>query len=260
MINSASNSLAVERLDRIRELLKAHPAVRVEELCAELHVSPATVRRDLNVLHRHGQLRKVHGGAVSIEGRLAEPIFDDKAAEAAPQKRAIAQAALAHIKPNDCIYLDGGSTVLSLAELLATMHPLTVVTNSLRVAMALASASPRIILIGGDLRRLSQTFVGPLTQPMIDQLHVDKAFMGTLGLSLEEGMTTTDPAEAFTKRLVMQRATQVFLLADSRKFGKVAFAQVGSLQQVDMLITDEHLDDHIERQLKRLGVELIKAA
>ncbi|MCE9612961.1 MAG: DeoR/GlpR family DNA-binding transcription regulator [Lentisphaerae bacterium] len=259
MITSETTSLPAERFKRILDAVKTRRAVRVDDLCAELGVSAATIRRDLVELDRSGQLRKVHGGAVSLEGRLEEPIFDDKAAEAAAEKRAIATVARTYIQPNDCIYLDGGSTILALAEKLVDMHPLTVVTNSLRVATALASGSPRIMLVGGELRRLSQTFVGPLTQPMIEHVHVDKAFMGTLGLTLEDGMTTTDPAEAFTKRLIMQRASQVFLLADSRKFGKVAFAHAGSLQELDIIITDSKLDTHLERELMRQGLELIKA-
>lgn len=253
-----SHALAAERQARILALLQTQRAVRVDDLCTSLGVSPATARRDLGELSAQGRIRKVHGGAIPLAGHLAEPLFADKAMDASAAKLAIAKAARAMIEPNDCIYLDGGSTVLALAELLTDAQPLTVVTNSLRVAMALASAGPRLILVGGDLRKLSQTFVGPLTQPLIEQLHVDKTFMGTLGLSMEAGMTTTDPAEAFTKRLVMQRAAQVVLLADSTKFGKVAFAQVGPWKQIDTLITDAGLSREDERRIAKLGVTVIK--
>jgi DeoR family fructose operon transcriptional repressor len=260
MITEETTGLAAERAAAIRGIVQSRGGVRVDELCEEFHVSPATIRRDLTELDRRGYLRKVHGGAVAIDGRLSEPRFEDKAAVAAPEKQAIAEAAAQYVQANDCIYLDGGSTVLALALLLVNVHPLTVVTNSLRVAGALSAGSPKLILIGGELRRLSQTFVGPLTQPSIDQVHVDRAFMGTIGMSLDDGMTTTDPAEAFTKRLIMDHATQVFLLADSSKFGKVAFASAGSLQAIDVLITDSGIDTHFERQLNRRGLDIIKAA
>ena len=259
MIFTDTTTLAPQRFDQILDLVKARRAIRVEELCGELSVSAATIRRDLTELDRRGYLRKVHGGAVTLAGGLAEAVFDDKTAEAAPEKLAIAHAARRFIQPNDCIFLDGGSTVLALAHLLTDVHPLTVVTNSLRVAMTLSQANPRLILVGGDLRRLSQTFVGPLTQSIIEQLHVDRAFMGTIGLTVTEGATTTDTAEAFTKRLVIQHATQVVLLADSSKFGKVAFAHAGNLDQFDILITDSKLESATERQFNRQGLELIKA-
>ena len=101
------------------------------------------------------------------------------------EKRRIAEAALEFIEPGDTIYLDGGSTVLELARLLRERTNLTVVTNSLHAAHELAGRGPRLIVIGGELRRLSQTLVGPLTRLVLQELHLDKAFMGTIGFALE---------------------------------------------------------------------------
>src|SRR5579859_628788 len=208
-----AKALAPERWESLRTLIRERGVIRLEDLCRELGVSPATVRRDLDQLERRGSIRRVHGGAVSVETRLEEPLFDDKTSIAAREKRRISEAALAYIEPGDTIYLDGGSTVLELARLLRERSNLTVVTNSLRAAHELAGRGPRLILIGGELRRLSQTLVGPLTRCILQELHVDKAFMGTIGLALKEGLTTTDPSEAFTKEFVMGRARQVILLA-----------------------------------------------
>ena len=157
------------------------------------------MRRDLDQLERSGAIRRVHGGAVSVESRLEEPVFDDKTSLAAREKRRIAEAALTFVEPGDTIYLDGGSTVLELARLLRERTNLTVVTNSLHAALELAGRGPRLIVIGGELRRLSQTMVGPLTRLVLHELHLDKAFMGTIGFTLNEGLTTTDPSEAYTK-------------------------------------------------------------
>lgn len=254
-----TTSLAPERLERIRGILKDRHVIRVDELSSELGVSTATVRRDLTELDRVGHVRKVHGGAVGLEGRLDEPLFDDKASIAAHEKQAIARYALTTIQPNDSVYLDGGSTVLALAHLLVSRAALTVVTNSLRVASALSGAGPRVLLVGGELRRLSQTFVGPLTEPLFERLHFDKAFMGTMGLSFEDGLTTTDPAEAFTKKLVMKHAEHVFLLADNSKMGKVAFAHAGDVRELDMLITDSGISPPLKRKFKQCDVNVVVA-
>jgi DeoR/GlpR family transcriptional regulator of sugar metabolism len=235
---AASSDLAAQRAERIRQVLRERGVARVGDLCRELRVSAATVRRDLAALDRGGQVRRVHGGAMIAELSPEEPLFDDKAAIAADEKRKIAEAARKLIGPEDTVFLDGGSTVLALARLLAKMDRLTVVTNSLRVAAAFAGGGPRMILVGGEFRRLSQTFVGALTKPLIDVLRVDKAFMGAIGLSGEEGLTTTDPREAETKGLVMSHAQQVILMVDSRKIGKVSFVRFGSLEDVDVVITD----------------------
>lgn len=149
--------------------------------------------------------------------------------------------------------------MLELARLLADHANLTVVTNSLRAALELAGRGPRLILVGGELRRLSQTVVGPLTRLVLQELHLDKAFMGTIGLATKEGMTTTDPSEAFTKELVMRQARQVILLADSSKAGKVAFARAGSLDEVDVLITDAKVDRQFAKELAEKKIKLVKA-
>jgi DeoR/GlpR family transcriptional regulator of sugar metabolism len=259
MSHSEPRDLAPQRLDHLRELIRQTGVIRVEVLCRQLGVSPATVRRDLDHLEQAGAIRRVHGGAVSTESRLDEPLFDTKTSVAVPEKRRIAEAALAFVEDGDTIYLDGGSTVLELARLVRERTNLTVVTNSLRAAHELAGHGPRLILIGGEFRRLSQTVVGPLTRQVLQELHLDKAFMGTIGVSVAEGMTTTDPGEAFTKELVIRQARQVILLADSSKAGKVAFARAGSLDEVDVLITDRKVDRQFARALAEKHIKLVKA-
>jgi DeoR family transcriptional regulator, fructose operon transcriptional repressor len=251
--------LAPKRLERLRRIFNQNQVVRMDELTAQLGVSTATIRRDLDKLESLGEIRRVHGGAVSTESRLEEPLFDDKTSVAAKEKHRIARAALKCIQPNDIIFLDGGSTVLELARLVRDRSNVTVVTNSLRAAIELAGRGPRLILIGGELRRLSQTTVGPLTRFTIQQLHVDKAFMGTIGLSLEEGLTTTDPSEAYTKGLVMEHARDVILLADSSKARKVSFTRSGQLEKLRVLITDKLIDRKFAGDLRKRGVEVVRA-
>jgi DeoR/GlpR family transcriptional regulator of sugar metabolism len=232
--------------------------VGIGELSREVKVSQATVRRDLNHLQSLGEVQRVHGGVVCIESRLEEPLFDDKTSIRAKEKRQIAEAALMYIQPGQTIYLDGGSTVLELARLIRDRSHLTVVTNSLRALLELAGRGPNLIFVGGELRRLSQTMVGPLTRLTLEQLNLDKAFMGTIGLSIKEGLTTTDLAEAYTKDLVMQQAREVVLLADSSKVNKVSFVQAGRLENVGMLITDRLTDREFTRELRRQNVEVIQ--
>jgi DeoR family transcriptional regulator, fructose operon transcriptional repressor len=259
MTQITSKDLAPQRLDSLRDLIRQSGAIRLDDLCRQLKVSPATVRRDLDQLERAGAIRRVHGGAVSVESRLDEPLFDDKTSRASREKQRIAEAALEFVENGETIYLDGGSTVLALARLLRERTNLTVVTNSLRAASELAGRGPRLIVIGGELRRLSQTLVGPLTRLTLHELHLDKAFMGTIGVAVKEGMTTTDPGEAYTKELVMGQARQVILLADSSKAGKVSFSRAGRLEEIDVLITDAHVEKTFAKELTQRNIKLIKA-
>lgn len=256
MMNS-SKDLAPARQARLREIIRKTGVARVDDICLELKASPATVRRDLEVLEQQGQLRRVHGGAVSTESRLEEPHFDDKTALAAREKSLISEYAAGLIKDGDTVYLDGGSTVLQLARLLVNRTEITVVTNSLRAAIELSGRGPRLILIGGELRRLSETMVGTLTPGLLDQLHFDIAFMGTMGFSPEEGLTTSDPAEAFTKRAAMKRARKVVLIADSGKVGQTSFAKAGNAADVHVFITDKKLKPETARQFRKLNVQVV---
>jgi DeoR/GlpR family transcriptional regulator of sugar metabolism len=248
--------LAAGRMEKIGQILRQRHIARVNELCDQLGASPASIRRDLVDMERRGLLQRVHGGAMFTDHHAGEPLFDDKAAIATKEKQRIADAAFKFIKPNDSIYLDGGSTVLALARLLMDMTKLTVVTNSLRVAGLFAAGGPKMILVGGEFRRLSQTFVGSLTKPLIDNLHLDAAFMGTIGLTDSE-ITTTDPAEAYTKDLVMRRARQAILLADHSKIGKASFVKAGTLEDLDVLITDSRAHRKDVQQFRKKGIKVV---
>jgi DeoR/GlpR family transcriptional regulator of sugar metabolism len=250
--------LSPEREQRILELLREAHVVSVVDLSRALEVSAATVRRDLQSMHERKLLQRVRGGAARRPVMRTEPLFQDKEGLNTQAKKAIARAALALIEDHDRIYLDGGSTVLMLARLLDERKDLTVVTNSLMAAGELMSTSHRLVLVGGEFRPLSRTLVGPLTASVIHSIHVDKAFMGTIGFTLEDGMTTTDPQEAFTKARIMERAHQVILLADGSKLGVASFARSGAADDVDVLIT-EAVDPRFRDDLEASGIEVISA-
>lgn len=252
-------AFAPERRERVKQIVRSRHAVRVEDLKVELGVSTATIRRDLDELEGTGALRRVHGGAVSLDVRPIEARFDAKAARHAQEKRRIAVAAAALVEPESTIYLDAGSTCLELARLLTERDDVTVVTNSLPAIVELAGRGPRLVVIGGELRPLSQAIVGPLSTPLLDELYVDRAFMGTFSLSLDAGLTTTDPAEAFTKERALTRAREVVLLVDSTKLGTRSFAHAGRLDQVHIIVTDAALDEEAATTFDEAGVRVVVA-
>lgn len=250
--------LTAEREQKILDLLGQGNVLPVARLAAALGVSEATVRRDLQSLHERRLLQRVRGGASLKNLTRAEPLFKDKETLNSAAKEAIAAKALDRIEDHDVLYLDGGSTLLMLARRLEARKDLTVVTNSLMAAAVLMTQPHKLILVGGEFRAISRTLVGPLTGSVIHSLHVTKAFMGTIGFTLEDGMTTTDAGEAFTKEQIMQRADQVILLADSSKLGMASFARSGSVEDIDVLITDAVGAD-FRSALEERGVEVVLA-
>lgn len=228
----------------------------IVELSQDLGVSEATIRRDLKSLEDQGKIRRVHGGAVISKFPRVEPAFSMKASLNTVEKREIAEIAASYINDNDTIFLDGGSTVLGLVKALGSFNNLTIVTNSLTAAAELMESQHRLIIVGGELRPISRTMVGPLTEKIISTLHIDKAFMGTIGFTVEDGMSTTDPNEAYTKELIMKRAGKVILLADSGKLENPSLVISGSPEHVDVLITDNGISDRLIAKLKKKKIEV----
>ena len=233
--------------------------VSVGEIARELDVSEATARRCLQSMDERNLLRRVHGGATLPSfGPRAEPVFQDKEAQHREAKEAIADAAVGLLSDHQCIYLDGGSTVLLLARRLHRFEDLTVVTNSLMAAAELMTTCHRLILVGGEFRALSRTLVGSLTASVIESIHVDTAFMGTIGFTVTDGMSTTNPAEAYTKAQIMRRADRVVLLADSSKLGHSSFARSGGTEDVHTLVS-EQIPDGMAERLRERGVRVVVA-
>ena len=120
----------------------------------------------------------------------------------------------------------------------------------------LADSGPRVIFTGGEFCRISQTMVGPLSSAILENIRVDKAFMGTMGFCLKNGITTTDPNEAYIKRVVAENAGQVILMADSSKAEKVSFARVSDWDQVDILISDNDIPKDFTKTLRKRGIKV----
>ena len=229
----------------------------ITELSAKLNVSEATVRRDLQSLEEQGKARRVHGGAVRVQFPRTEPIFTKKATFHATEKDQIAELALQMIDDDDSIFLDGGSTVLTLARKLKERKNLTIVTNSLMAAAELMESQHRLILLGGEFRALSRTLVVPLTAQIVNSLNINKAFMGTIGFVPESGISTTDPNEAYTKELIMRKAGKVIVLVDSSKIGVPSFASSGSIDDIDAIVTDCNVSEEDVKVLNEHDVEVI---
>lgn len=230
----------------------------ISELGAELGVSEATVRRDLEQLETKGVLRRVHGGAELVSSfRVQEPVYEEKASLNASEKSRIAELAANYIEDSDTIFLDGGSTVLELAKNLPRKKDLTVVTNSLMAAFELMEKECRLVLVGGEFRKLSRTLVGPLTGKILENLRINKAFLGTLGFDPEEGLSTTSINEAYTKELVMRQSEHVIVLADSSKIGCSSFVRNGALEDIDILVTDGKIPPGALNILKDHNIEVV---
>lgn len=241
---SGNLQLAPQRQRQILAALRRQGAARVNELAAALQVSDMTVRRDLTVLAAKGLLAKVHGGAISLErSRAVEPTFAEKLGGNLAAKRAIARLAAHLVMPGQAVGLSGGTTTWLLAQALAGVRDLTVVTNSLPAADVLhdPSRADRAVVLAGGVRTPSEALVGPVAVRTLEGLHVDTLFLGVYGLDADAALTTPSMLEAQTNAAFVAAAGRVVVLADHSKWGLVGLARITGWDRVHVLVTDAAL-------------------
>jgi DeoR family transcriptional regulator, fructose operon transcriptional repressor len=237
---------AEERQQLIATRAHHEGRVSVAALAAELDVAGETIRRDLEALDRAGVLRRVHGGAVPTDRlQLVETGVDERQAERAAQKERIARSGLAQLPTGSgSIVLDAGTTTGRLAELLPTGGDLSVVTNSVSSAATVAARSrTSVYLLGGRIRGVTQATVGAEALRVLARTRVDVAFLGTNGITGAYGCSTPDPDEAAVKQSMVAAARRVVVLADSSKLGQEHLVAFATLQEVDVLVTDDGITD-----------------
>ena len=234
---------AEERKKMILDLLKENKKLLVPELCSHFAVSPATIRNDLRELESEGLLKRTHGGALSNNKAGYEPDSYQKGVRCLEEKQAIARFAAGLVEDGDTIAVDTGTTTLEFVKLLREKKNLTVVTNDIAISRYLEDyCDANIILAGGIIRKNFHCTVGSIALQSLEELYVDKAFMGTNGLTVEKGLTTPDINQAQVKKAIIRIASETIVLCDSSKIGGFAFAQVIPVTQIDRIITDNGID------------------
>jgi DeoR family fructose operon transcriptional repressor len=226
-------------------------------LATALNVSEGTVRNDLNALEEEALLIRVHGGAVlNQQGQFQNNSFLRRFQQNAAAKLAIAREAAVLVNDGDSILLDASSTALYFARALAARHRLRVVTNGFEVARELAHNSTNtVILIGGVVNNESSSVTGLLSEHIIEELHIQKAFLSCSGFSLERGMTEVHLAEAQLKRKVIESSQQLFALVDSTKFGKEDLTSFARPERISCLFTDIHVSSDWAERLEQAGIK-----
>jgi DeoR family L-fucose operon activator len=250
--------LVAERYEMIVGLVNERGSIRVSELSELCQVTEETIRRDLDRLEQAGRLRRSHGGAVSVKDNQQPEIpYSEREITYAEEKKRIAQEAIKRIGLKDRILLDASSTAWYMAADVPDL-PLTVLTNSIKVAMELSSKEKiQVISTGGILAQRSLSFVGPLAERSLDAYHVDKVFLSCKGVHLERGISESNELQARIKERMIGMADEVILLADSSKFGVQAFTHVADLSEVDVIITDRRIAKDTLERLQDLGITII---
>ncbi len=252
----------VERHRAIAELLRQRHEVTVEELTLACDASGATIRRDLEVLAANGVLRRVHGGARSLIGRGETAGYGQRELEDQDTKKRIAAAVANLLRDREHVWLDSGSTATEVARALVGRE-LTVMPMSLRSLNVLAGEEsaagirPTLLLPGGSLVPGELSFRGPLAESNIRSLRFDTAVVTPCAVDLRAGLLAHDLDDAAVKRAGVESASRVVVAAAAAKWHAVARALVGSLDRVDIMITNKEFSPEEQRRFDDNSVEVV---
>jgi len=245
-----------ERERIILDRLSAEGSISVGTLAHDLGLSEVTIRGNLRELQEKGWINRKWGGAAAAMHRNIlerQRVFTE-------QKNAIARAAAKLVQDGDVIMIEAGTTTALIARYLAEKQDVHIVTNSTLV-FSYARMYPhlQITMTGGEFRRPTESLVGPIALETIGRLNVKLAFVGTDGFTLEHGMTTHLMEGAEIVKAMKAHAQATVLVADSSKYGKIGFASVLPLSAVDLILSDNNLEDHAEAELLEAGIKIDKA-
>jgi DeoR/GlpR family transcriptional regulator of sugar metabolism len=250
------------RTEKIFERVQAAKLVKLSELSSEFGVSMPTIRKDIDELQRLGRVERVHG---NVRLRAAHADMPRRAYEApvlptSVEKALIGRRAAALIANGDSVILDCGATATELAKNLLDRKNLRIVTNALNIAILLgAEPTNRVMLTGGEFKAETIAVSGEKASQFFEGMFVDKLFLAAGGVSMESGISYPDFIDLHVKRAMIDAAKTVYLLADSKKFGRREFAAFGAMDRVDYLVTDEGLGREFVDWLAENGTKILYA-
>ncbi|KRF67530.1 transcriptional regulator [Bacillus sp. Soil768D1] len=249
--------LPLERQKKIIELLTIKKVMKIAELTEELKVSIETLRRDLNFLTKQGKIEKIYGGVKLVKSQFGESTIDERMFSQLKEKEMIAQKCSEYINDGDCIYIDSGSTTYQIAKYIKQKKKLTVITSSIPVVNELINSDIELLIIGGKVRQNEQSIVAFDYLFNFSELNISKAFICASGITIEKGISDYNLDEANTRKKIIDLSKEVYVAADSTKFGKDVTIGIASLDKIDYIITDHHLHKDFINTYKEMNTNLI---
>jgi DeoR/GlpR family transcriptional regulator of sugar metabolism len=252
---------ANHRREKIFELIREDGSAKVVDLAKIFKVTEPTIRQDLEKLEEDGLVIKEHGGAhlKNVESNVRNISLSQQ--ENLDKKEAIAQKCLEFIEPGDTIILDSGSTTSEIAKKLRGFKNLTVITNALNIALTLGGEPGiDVVVTGGEFKPPTLSLTGQKAADFFKGLNVQKLFLATAGISLKSGLTYPSISDLVVKKAMIEAAEVTYLVADSTKVGKSAFASLGALSLINFIITDEGIEEKHKQLFLDNEIELIIAS
>jgi len=244
-----------ERRAEILRVIEEKKNISVKQICETFGVSAVTARGDLERLENLGKLRRVHGGAFSIDHTLVSLELDKRMSINSEGKKEIAKLANGLVCEGDSLLVDAGTTTLEFVKTLSNKRNITIVTHDLPVAnyadVSLPNAS--VVVVGGALRDNHHDCYGSITVSVINQLYVDKAFLGANSFSPEQGFMTESLFAEEVKHALLAHAKEKIVLIDSSKLGHHNFKKFADVNDFDYVVMDKDVDGRMGEAIRTRG-------
>ncbi len=246
-----------QRKKTIIDMIQRTGRLELHAAARELGVSEMTVRRALRALEKEKLLVQVRGGAIPLPANY-EP--DNAPSELNDLKFALGEALCRSILPCETMFIGTGTTCLAFAKVMArrTLLPATIITNSLSVASALFRRRCKVILLGGELRTKSMDLVGPAAEKTLEEYHVEWLISGCDGAFADYGFYTSDVSLSNLEKKTISIADRSAVITESGKFGRRSLTRFASLDEIDLLVTDDRLAPEDEAKLAAHDIGIVK--
>ncbi|WP_378956502.1 DeoR/GlpR family DNA-binding transcription regulator [Pelosinus sp. sgz500959] len=251
--------LPSERQKKILDQLLVKDVITIPELMSDFKISIETVRRDLTILEKQGNIQKVYGGAKIKNSTFSEPTMERRMVNNLSEKELIGEKCCEFINDGDFIFIDSGSTTYHIAKYLTNKKNLTIITNSIPVVNELMSTDFEIIIIGGKIRHNERSIVTYDYIFNFSQLNIQKSFICAGGITVENGVSDFNMQEAVTRKTIIERSKEVFVAADSSKFDRDVTISIVPLNKINYIITDPYLNKNTANRFKKTTTKLILA-
>lgn len=249
-------TVGAARRGEIVEMARQDGFVSIEALAERYHVTPQTIRRDINELCEQGVLERLHGGA-RLPSSTENLAYLERQVLFSDEKQRIAKLVAEHVPHQASLFINIGTTNEAIAEALLNHRGLSIITNNLNVASILAiNPDFRVIIAGGQVRHHDRGIVGEATLDLISQFKVDIGIIGISAIEEDGALLDFDYREVRVAQAILENSRKVYLAADHSKFGRSAMARLGSIEQVDAFFTDRTLPHAIADKLAGANIDI----
>ena len=253
--------IPAQRRERIQDYLAVHQIARIADLCALLETSEATIRRDLEWLEAEGALERTHGGAILSQRITAEPEYLQRVQKFPDQKRQIGALAASLIDDSDIVFINSGTTTTQVLHHIRANAGISVFTNNLNAALEIGDAGFQHHLLGGEYQPVSKSSAGRFAMENLRQVFANKVIIGVDGVSLKYGCSVPTNAEAEVVRAMIEHTKgQIIIVADHSKWGVVSNFQIASINEVNILVTDEEFNPSAVDELATHSIKTLIAS